>query len=166
TFDGLGRLLGAAGNHPGSTGGYKVQLNVYDSMGRVTKASNPAETTSGWVPTGDDSAGWLYTQQTYDWQGRPLVTTNPDSTNRQAAYSGCGCAGSAAVTLTDEAGRRQKVYSDVIGRQLKVEVLNWNDSVYSTRTNTYNARDQITIVKQYQGPDTSGIYQQIEKTYD
>ena len=55
------------------------------------------------------------------------------------------------MTLTDEAGRRQKVYSDVLGRQLKVEVLNWNDTPYSTRTNTYNARDQITSVKQYQG---------------
>ena len=33
---------------------------------------------SSWVPVGDDAAGMYYTQQTYDWQGRPLVTTNPD----------------------------------------------------------------------------------------
>ena len=135
-------------------------------MGRIKKTSNPAETTSSWVPAGDDAAGWLYTQQTYDWQGRPLVTTNTDNTTREATYSGCGCAGGAAVTLTDEAGRRQKVYSDVLGRQLKVEVLNWNDTPYSTRTNTYNARDQITSVKQYQGLETSGLYQENAKTYD
>src|SRR4029434_1394783 len=103
---------------------------------------------------------------TYDWKGRPLVTTNPDTTTRQASYAGCGCAGGEVVTLTDETGRRQKVYSDALGRQLKVEVLNWNDSVYSTRTNTYNARDQITNVKQFQGLDSSGIYQEIIKSYD
>jgi YD repeat-containing protein len=166
TFDGLGRTLGVASNHPGSTGGYKAQINNYDLMGRVKKSSNPAEITNAWVPTGDDAAGWLYTQQTYDWQGRPLVTTNPDTSTRQATYGGCGCAGGAVVTLTDEAGRRQKLYSDVLGRQLKSEVLNWNSSVYSTRKNTYNARDQITSVKQYQGLDSSGVYQEVVKTYD
>src|SRR5688572_13301161 len=164
--DGLGRVIGAACNHPGSTGGYHLVNTIYDLMGRPWKQSNPTEVNNSWVPVGDDAAGIYYTQQIYDWQGRPLVTTNPDSTTRQAAYSGCGCAGGASVTLTEEGGRRQKVYSDVLGRQLKVEVLNWNDSVYSTRTNTYNARDQITSLKQYQGPDTSGVFQEIEKTYD
>jgi YD repeat-containing protein len=164
--DGLGRVIGAAGNHPGSTGGYRLVVTIYDLMGRVWKQSNPTEVNNSWVPVGDDAAGIYSTQQTYDWQGRPLITTNPDNTTRQATYSGCGCAGGAVVTLTDETGRRQKVYSDVIGRQLKVEVLNWNGSVYSTRTNTYNVRDQITSIKQYQGLDTSGIYQEIAKTYD
>ena len=56
--DGVGRVIGAAGNHPGSDGGYKAQLTIYDQMGRaMKKASNPAEVTSTWVPTGDDSAG-------------------------------------------------------------------------------------------------------------
>jgi YD repeat-containing protein len=116
---------------------------------------------------GDDSAGSHYTDQTYDWQGRPIVTTNPDTTTRTASYSGCSCAGGTVVTLTDETGRRQKVYSDVLGRELKVEVMNWDGTtVYSTRTNTYNARHQITSIKQFQGLDTSGIFQEIEKEYD
>jgi YD repeat-containing protein len=63
-------------------------------------------------------------------------------------------------------GRRQKVYTDDLGRQVKVEVLNWNGTPYSTRTHTYNARDQITSVKQFQGLDSSGIYQEIVKSYD
>ncbi len=167
TFDGLGRPLGAASNHPGSNAGYKAQINIYDFMGRVQKTSNPAETNSNWVASGDDSAGWLYTEQTHDWQGRPLITTNPDTTTRIASYSGCGCAGTAVVTLTDETGRRQKVYSDVRGREVKVEVMNWDGTtVYSTRTNTHNARDQIISVKQFQGSDSSGIYQEIVKSYD
>lgn len=47
-----------------------------------------------------------------------------------------------------------------------MEILNANGTVYSTRTNTYNARDQVTSIKQYQGLESSGIYQEIIKTYD
>ena len=182
TFDGLGRPLTAASNHPGSTGGYKAQLNVYDLMGRIKKTSNPAETTSGWVPAGDDAAGWLYSQQTYDWQGRPLVTTHPNGTTKEASYAGCGCAGTAVVTLTDEgtihAGiakrRQQKIHSDVLGRTVKTEILNWDGqgpngtggSVYSATVNTYNARDQITQVRVYAGPEGSGTYQDTITTFD
>ena len=51
-------------------------------------------------------------------------------------------------TLTT-VGTQQKVYSDVLGRPWKTEVLNWPDnngnrSVYSTTTNTLNALDQVT----------------------
>ena len=176
TFDGLGRPLGGASNHPGSAGLYKAQVNVYDTMGRVKKTSNPAEITSAWVPAGDDVAGWLYTQQTYDWKGRPLVTTNPDSTTKEASYSGCGCAGGEVVTLTDEgtidagvAKRRQtKIHSDVLGRTVKTEIFNWQDSnsVYSATVNTYNARDQVTQVREFAGPEGSGTYQDTTMTYD
>ncbi len=54
----------------------------------------------------------------------------------------------------------------MLGRQLKTEVLNWNGSVDSTRTNTYNARDQVTNVKQFQGLDSSGDYQEVVESYD
>ena len=81
---------------------------IYDVVGRPIKQSNPTETSvsiSGvsidpyaWAFAGDDDAasgglGWLYTQQTYDWKGRPLVTTNTDGTMKEASYTGCGCAG-------------------------------------------------------------------------
>jgi hypothetical protein len=99
-------------------------------MGRAWKNSNPTEVNSSWAPSGDDAAGMYYTQQTYDWQGRPLITTNPDGTTKEASYAGCGCAGGAVVTLTDEgtidAGvakrRQQKIYSDVLGRTVKTEI--------------------------------------------
>ena len=79
------------------------------------------------------------------------------------------------VTLTDEgtidAGvakrRQQKIYSDVLGRTVKTEILNWqNGSVYSATVNTYNARDQVTQVRQYAGPEGSGTYQDTTMTYD
>jgi len=174
-FDGAGRVYASAANHPGSTGGYSAQMYIYDLMGRPIKTSNPAEITNAWVPAGDDAAGWLYSQQTYDWKGRPLRTTHPDTTYKEAAYSGCGCAGGEVVTLTDEgtidAGvakrRQQRIYSDVLGRTVKTEGLNWQGgTVYSTSVNTYNARDQVTQVRQYAGAEGSGTYQDTTMTYD
>ena len=165
-FDGAGRVIGAANNHPGSSGGYRMVNTIYDLMGRAVKQSNPGEINSSWVPVGDEAAGLLYTQQTYDWKGRPLTTTNTDGTQKYASYGGCGCAGGEVATLTDEVGRQQKVYADVLGRTAKTEVLNWNGTVYSTTSNTYNVRDQVTLARQYQGADTSGVYQDASMTYD
>ena len=136
-------------------------------MGRAKQQSNPTEIAGNWVPAGDDAAGWIYNQQTYDWKGRPLVTTNQDGTQKYASYGGCGCAGGEVVTLTDEVGRQQKVYSDVVGRQWKTEVLNWNGTVYSTTTNTFNARDQVTLVRQWTGAENGGgAYQDTTMSYD
>jgi YD repeat-containing protein len=158
-FDGLGRTIINGGLHPGSVGGYTAVMTVYDLMGRVQKQSNPTETNGSagpWQATGDDT-GWYYTRQSYDWKGRPLVTTNPDNiTTKTASYTGCGCAGGEVLTLTNEVNRQQKLYSDALGRQWKTEIMNSPGqngvrSVYSTRVNVYNARDQVTNVKQYAG---------------
>jgi YD repeat-containing protein len=179
--DGMGRVIATATDHPGSVGGFSGQKAVYDVMGRVIKTSNPAETSasgapSQWTTAGDDaSSAWIYTQQTYDWKGRPLVTTNQDGTTKTASYAGCGCAGGEVITLTDEgtidAGvakkRQQKIYKDVLGRMVKAEILNWEGgSVYSTTLNSYNARDQLTQVRNYAGAETSTTYQDTQMTYD
>jgi YD repeat-containing protein len=188
--DGAGRVVATASDHPGSVGGFSGQKMMYDVMGRTIKTSNPTETNASghpaqWATAGDDAAaGWIYTQQTYDWKGRPLVTTNQDGTTKTASYSGCGCAGGEIVTLTDEgtmdAGvtkqRQQKIYSDVLGRTWKLELLNWDgngpfgtapeNSIYSTTVTTYDARDQVTEIRQYAGPEGSGTYQDTTMTYE
>src|SRR5260370_10311395 len=135
-------------------------------MGRAVKQSNPTEVNNSWTPVGDDAIGIFYTSQTYDWKGRPLVTTNTDGKQKYASYTACGCAGSEVTTLTDEVGRQQKVYSDVLGRTAKSEVLNGDSTVYATTVNSYNGRDQVTQVRQYQGNDQSVIYQEITMSYD
>jgi YD repeat-containing protein len=177
-FDGLGRVIASAHDHPTTNGGgYSAVVTVYDRMGRAIQQSNPTDTSasgSTWQATGDDLAnGWIYTQQTYDWKGRPRTTTNPsitgnpnDTTAREASYSACGCAGSEVVTLTDEMDRQQKIYHDALGRVAKTEVLNWNSTVYATTVNTYNARDQVTLARQFQGTDQSGAYQDTTMSYD
>ena len=186
--DGYGRVIASASSHPDITvptppapERFSGQLVLYNNVGRAIKTSNPTETyasgmPSQWAASGDDvSAGWLYTQQAYDWKGRPLITTNTDLTTKEASYSGCGCAGGQVVTLTDEgtidggvAKRRQQVtYADVLGRTVKTEVLNWQGgSVYTATVNTYNARDQVTLVRQYQGPEGSATYQDTTMSYD
>jgi YD repeat-containing protein len=182
--DGLGRVIGTLGNHPGSLGGYRLVNTVYELMGRAWLQSNPTEVNSSWVASGDDATGIYYTQQTYDWRGRPLVITNPDGTTKTASYAGCGCAGGEVVTLTDEgtidAGmakrRQQKIYSDVLGRTVKTEILSWeNGSPYSATVYTYNARDQVTFIRRFAGAAPanpsdlscpSGTCQKTEMTYD
>jgi YD repeat-containing protein len=166
-FDGLGRAILEASNNPNGGGPYKAQAMQFDAMGRVAAVSNPADVDSGWNPTGvDDGAGWLYTRQTYDWKGRPLVTTNTDGTQKIASYDGCGCAGGEVITLTDEMGREQKVYSDSLGRQWKAEVLNWDGSLYSTTESTFNALNQVTSLRRYQGTDQSAVFQEVVTGYD
>ncbi len=184
-------MIATASDHPGSIGGFSAQRVVYDVMGQVIKTSNPTETSASgnnpaqWTLAGDDAGPvWIYTQQTYDWKGRPRITTNPDGKTKEASYAGCGCAGGEVVTLTDEGTlvsnaekkRQQKIYSDVLGRTWKTEIRNWDGSgpngtgddstVYSTSVTTFNARDQVTQIRQYAGAEGSGAYQDTTMTYD
>lgn len=147
TFDGAGRVRSSGGDLPGSTGLYQGQFTLYDIMGRPVQQSNPAEMTAWWAPTGADSS-WVWSYQTYDWNGRPLLTTNQDGTTTENSYGGCGCAGGEVTTIRDERGRRRRLSKDVLGRLAKVEELNWDQSVYSTTTYAYNARDQIKSINQ------------------
>lgn len=147
-FDGAGRLRSKGGDNPGSTGNYYGQFWIYDNMGRLSQFTNTAEMNNLWVPVGDDASGWTWTYQTYDWKGRPLLTTNPDGSTRENSYSGCGCAGGEQVTTRDERGRRKKLTTDVFGRLKQVDELNWDQSVYSTTTYNYNALDQTTQINQ------------------
>lgn len=148
-FDGAGRYHSTQVDLPGSVGGYSAVTTGYDVMGRPKDQSNPTEITPQWIPAGDDAAtGWVWTTQTYDWKGRPLVTTNTDGTTRDNTYGGCGCAGGEVTTVRDERGRRRKLTADVFGRLKQVDELNWDQGVYATTTYTYNARDQITQINQ------------------
>jgi hypothetical protein len=173
-LDGAGRVRSLAGDFPNSNGHYTGQFSLYDQQGRKVRSTNPTEMNHAWMAAGDDVVGWYSSSQSYDWKGRPLLTTNTDGTTEEASYGGCGCAGGEVVTLTDEgtmdAGvfkrRQKKTYADSLGRTVKTELLNWRGgSVYSTTINTFNARDQITSAKAYQG-DVSGPYQESFNTFD
>ena len=72
-FERTGRVFFSVGNHPGSQGTYRAQWTQFDLMGRAMKQSTPTEVNSSNAPAGDDLAGWIFTQQTYDWKGRPSL---------------------------------------------------------------------------------------------
>lgn len=143
-------MINSARSHPssGNGGGYSALDIKYDVMGRTWKQSKPTDINGSWIPSGDDTAGWVYTTQTYDWKGRPLLTTNPDGYTTEVTYGGCGCAGGDVVTIRDERGRRRRLTTDGLGRLKQVEELNWNQTVYSTTTYTYNARNQLKQINQ------------------
>src|SRR6266508_3806400 len=163
-FDGGGRLRGRASEHPGSVGGYKAQIFEYDVMGRLARQTNPTEIADptglgvNWTATGDD-AGFVWRSQAYDWKSRPTVSTNQDGTTRSISYEGCGCSGGDVMTLTDEGTlvngtpkqRKQKIYHDVLGREVKSEIYDWSNNVYTTTTQAYNVRDQVTQITRQQG---------------
>ncbi|MEK7829576.1 MAG: hypothetical protein AAB401_00740, partial [Acidobacteriota bacterium] len=174
-FDGHGRVRATVSDHPGSTGQYRGVYNVYDTMGRQSQVSNPTEINSTWNPAGDDvvsgsNGGWRWSQQTYDWKGRPLVSTNQDGTTSSASYVGCGCSGGDTTTVIDEMGRRQKMYRDVLGRTTQTEVLklsggNWVP--YSSAVTAYDVRNLATSVTEYAGAvGSGGATQQTVMTYD
>jgi YD repeat-containing protein len=100
----------------------------------------------------------------YDWQGRPTTTTNQDGTTKSVSYGGCGCAGGLTATFTDEMGRGRRVISDMLGRTWKTQVLRSDGTIYSTVTNTYNVRDQITNIEEKD--ETTGVSQQTMMSYD
>jgi RHS repeat-associated protein len=163
--DGVGQVILVVSSHAGSTGTYRTTRTEYDKMGRVSKQSNPTEITGAGYATGDDAGGYQWTLQSYDWKGRPTITTHPShdgvspSATTEFTYGGCGCAGGEATTVRDERGRRRRYTTDVLGRLAKVKEMNWLDSqgVYATTTYAYNARDQITSINQ-QGQTRSYVY--------
>ncbi|HEY1403025.1 MAG TPA: hypothetical protein VGB05_02725, partial [Pyrinomonadaceae bacterium] len=153
--NGAGQVYLFVASHPNSTGGYLATQTKYDALNRMSEQSNPTEITGGGTPTGDDAAGYRWTKQAYDWRGRPTLTTFPAVTGqtlgntREMSYGGCGCAGGEVTTYRDERGRRRVLSKDLFGRLKKVEEMNWDgQTVYSTTTYDYNARDQVTQINQ------------------
>jgi YD repeat-containing protein len=167
-FDGHGRLHFEASEHPGSAGGYKAVTYEHDSMGRLARQTNPTEVAGNWVPAGDDAAGWVWSYQAYDWKARPTVSTNQDGTTRSISYEGCGCAGGQKVVLTDEMERRKEQNFDILGRMWRERTYNWGGAnetgTYSTTTNTYNIRDQVTNINVM--ANATGVSQNTVMTYD
>src|SRR5690606_3574506 len=86
-------------------------VTEYDILGRVKRQSVPTEVNSIWEPAGDDqSRGFLWTVQKYDWMGRVVRKINTDGVDSGTlndsdvliSYAGCGCAGGLETTILGE----------------------------------------------------------------
>ena len=181
--DGAGRVRQSRTELPNSAGGFSGQLTEYDILGRVRRSTIPTEIDSNWTPAGDDlTRGFLWNGQEYDWKGRVTRTINTDGTDTIASYDGCGCAGGQITTVKGEnivetdwqgnnpvnLGRRtQKIYADIQGRTYKTQVMNWDGTTpYTTTLVQFNGRDQAISIKQFEGVETSQIFQETIQTYD
>ncbi|MBX3297465.1 MAG: discoidin domain-containing protein [Acidobacteria bacterium] len=171
----------------GSTATWAGTVTEYDILGRVKRQSVPTEVDANFDPTGDDQTrGWLWTHQRYDWMGRVVrkIATDGDPNALEndsdvlISYAGCGCAGGLETTIQGElvprtdgtsgnARRKQKVYQDILGRTFKTETYEWDGStVYSTSTAQFNGRDQVILGRQYAGDTSSTTFQDTTATFD
>jgi YD repeat-containing protein len=169
-FNGAGQMRQTRTELPGSAGEWSAVKVEYDLLGQTTRTSVPTEVSvsgSTFTPAGLDSTrGWIWNSQEYDWKGRvtrsiPSDSNGSDNKDTLISYEGCGCAGSQVTTVqgpvttaVDVSGatqttkrRTQKMYQDVLGRNVKAEIWDLDgggSTPYSTSVNTFNARDQIT----------------------
>ena len=161
--DGAGRVRMSRTKHPGSSGGFSGKKTEYDILGRVKRQTVATEMDESWNPAGDDPV-FLWTHQKYDWMGRVIRTINTDGADSETlnpsdiliSYDGCGCAGGLVTTIQSEsvprddqpgvnARRTQKIYSDILGRDYKTELLNWDGRVYKTNVSTLTRLPQLNL---------------------
>ncbi|HWQ31967.1 MAG TPA: carboxypeptidase regulatory-like domain-containing protein, partial [Blastocatellia bacterium] len=146
--DGAGRVLRKGSDHPNAVAGkYAGQKFVYDEAGRQIDVSNVTAMDADWNAIDEDAGmGWLFRNFQYDVQGRPKKIINPDSTEINYDYTGCGCAGGSSVTQTDERGCLIKTESDFMGRLYKSSEMTDLSNAYNTAIYTYDALDRITRI--------------------
>ncbi|MDQ3816986.1 MAG: hypothetical protein M3362_04755, partial [Acidobacteriota bacterium] len=140
--DGLGRKVRSFGAYDGTK--WSVMDTYYDSLGRVSKASNPynVTTTSGNVPTCSSC-----TTTDYDDLSRVKKVTTPDGAQVITNYGGStsGILGT-SVTVTDQANKSRKGVIDALGRLVQV-IEDPNGVAYQT-SYSYDALDNLTDVTQ------------------
>ena len=102
--------------------------------------------------------------------GKLKTFTDIDGTTIQKDYLGCGCAGGATVTTTDQRGCAVKSSTDFLGRLLQSSEFkaadvatngNYNNAVY-----TYDALNHMTQIEVNDGGWTQAHKQYRTFTYD
>jgi RHS repeat-associated protein len=128
TTDGLGRLISQSASGGSLT---SIVATQYDTLGRVSQASNPYA--SGGSP--------VWTTYTYDALSRPLTVTPPGSTGAyQYSYSGN------STTATDPAAKQRRSFTDALGRLTQVYEPGYGDGTPATGSVTISGADQHILV--------------------
>lgn len=154
--DGVGHIIRQGGDHPNAIAGkYSGQKFVFNNKGEQSDASNITAIDANWTPIDEDAAtGWLFKNFQYDAQGKLKVITDTDGTTVQNDYLGCGCAGSASVTTTDQTGIKTTTTADFLGR-LKESSEPGRNSVtngpYNKAVYTYDTLDRVTTIDVFEG---------------
>ena len=170
-YDGAGRLRSQGAYHPDAdTSKFGGQKFVIDTVGRTAQVSNKIAMNGSWVAIDDDDInnggwGWAYTVSQFDYNDRTTQRTNPDTSYMTLGYTGCGCAGSQSVTVTDERGKKSKQVYDFLGRLKEAQELTSasTPALYNKAVYTYDVRDLTTAIDTY---NNSTAYQTRSFTYD
>src|SRR5450432_974 len=112
TLDGLGRTLSQqVFDGLGSTIPISTQSNIYDAAGFLSKSSNPYP--SGGTP--------LYTTYVHDPIGRINATAPPPLSAGQSQFSYQASYAGTASTFSDPTGKQRTLYTDALGRIVRVD---------------------------------------------
>ncbi len=146
-LDGLGRVYRSL-KTDSDTSPTILADTTYDSMGRVSSASNP------YVTTSDSTYGT--TSYAYDALGRVTTVTNPGGTTKRSTY------GSAAVTVSDEGydnsshRTSRTMQYDALGRLKSVCEL--SGGIYWAGTLTFSSTSCNTDISGLSGFTTTYAY--------
>jgi RHS repeat-associated protein len=116
-YDGLGRTVETHTFE--SANDYVTSRQEYDALGRIKRTFNPYRT------TGDPTYGWRET--TFDALGRAILVAN-FSNSQPMGEVNTSYLGN-AVTVTDQAGRVRRSLTDALGRLVRVDEPNDQNSI-------------------------------------
>ncbi len=121
-FDGLGRTIRTQAV---DDDGDVFVLTCYDSMGRVSKASNPFRNrTTEDCSTANGTSDVFWTTNTFDAAGRPWKVTTPDGAVVETTYSLASTTGfllGTVVTVEDQADKQRRSISNALGQLVRVD---------------------------------------------
>lgn len=145
-YDGLGRTKRTLTYENQDTNNPWLTTDIeYDSMGRVSRTSNPYRST-GFDLNVNPPGQW--TTNTYDALGRVVRVQTPDGAFVTTAYSGN------VVTVTDQALKMRRSVTDGLGRLTRVDEPNTNGDLGLVSNPTqptfydYDALDNLRSVSQ------------------
>ncbi len=119
--DGLGRTIRTQSV---DEDGDVFSLTCYDSMGRVSKTTNPFRgfTTQN-CSTANGSDGIFWTTNTFDTAGRPWKVTTPDGAEVETLYSlaTTGSQIGTVVTVNDQAEKQRRSITNALGQLIRVD---------------------------------------------
>jgi RHS repeat-associated protein len=153
TSDMLGRVIKVEQSEDGSS--YTISsLKDYEQMGRITYSSNPARSaggsTDGWTRTTTDVLGRVIEVATFGG------TTKPASTGSSGIFTGSVITSYDAnfTTVTDQNGKIRRSMVDGLGRLVRVDEPDANNSLGTTlspaqpTSYTYDVFGNLRIVTQ------------------
>jgi RHS repeat-associated protein len=135
------------------SGGDDYALTCYDSMGRVSKVTNPFRSYS--TQTCSTTSGVEWTSTSYDDLGRVTSVTTPDTAHVDTGYS-LATSGSqigTMITVTDQTSKLRRSVTNGVGQLIRIDEptssgLGTTSSPNQATTYAYDTLNNLTTVTQ------------------